>query len=302
MTTEPRVKSVVCPFEGAIFSFEKGNKVSQSTNIFKNRASKIKHKHSTWVKALIQTPLSTYKSNIASALFCVIYRALSSPSFADMRIALSLFFFFLEFPSFFVCCSSSTIKVFTDEKARLCVYCSRELVFLLVWWLLMFLHRPPPPLCNWSSIDKCAPSLTVASRCFNNHVHAQTILCPRITHCFLWRLTLFFYFGHISMTPYTRALWCQPFLSVFRVVHSRSWWLIKLSWPSSFYSIPFFMSREAFFFSISAHWLCCKISPRVHLKLWGALKARYVVLILEEPCLPSECDATLGLAFLLEEQ
>lgn len=67
----------------------------------------------------------------------------------------------------------------------------------------MFLH---PPLCNWSSIDKCAPSFTVASRCSNNHVHAQTILCPRITHCFLWRVSLFFYFVHISMTPYMSVM------------------------------------------------------------------------------------------------
>ena len=67
----------------------------------------------------------------------------------------------------------------------------------------MFLH---PPLCNWSSIDKCAPSFTVASRCSNNHVHAQTILCPRITHCFLWRDSLFFYFVHISMTPYMSVM------------------------------------------------------------------------------------------------
>lgn len=45
-----------------------------------------------------------------------------------------------------------------------------------------------------------------------------------------------------------------------------------------------------------------KQNPQIDQKLWGTLKARYVVLILEESYLPSECDATLGLAFLLEEQ
>lgn len=151
------------------------------------------------------------------------------------------------------------------KGSSLCTYCSWELVSLLVWWFLLFLHphTQPPSLCYCSSIDKCAPSFTVTSRCFDNREHAQTILCPRITHCFLWRVGLFFYFVHISMTPRTRALWCQPFFfpSVFLVVHSWSWRLIKLSWSSNFYSIPFFMSWEVCFF-LSAHTGCTVKSPK----------------------------------------
>lgn len=80
---------------------------------------------------------------------------------------------------------------------------------------------PPRPLCSWSSIDKCAPSFTVASRCFNNREHAQTIHSVRgLLTVFFWRVSLLFYFVHISMTLYTHALWCQPSRSMFLTVHS----------------------------------------------------------------------------------
>lgn len=55
----------------------------------------------------------------------------------------------------------------------------------------------------------------------------------------------------------------QSFL--FLVVHSQSWWLINLSWPSSFHNIPFFMFWKAFF-SSSTHRLCCKINPWIDRK------------------------------------
>lgn len=42
-----------------------------------------------------------------------------------------------------------------------------------------------------------------------------------------------------------------------------------------------YVPRGDLFFSS----VCCKISPWVDQKLWGALKARYVVLILEQSCL-----------------
>ncbi len=118
-----------------------------------------------------------------------------------------------------------------------------------------------PPLCNWPSIGKCAPSFTVASRCFNNGEHAQTILCP------IGLLTVFFgesvCFSVLSIYPWLHIPeLCDVslFSPCFWFVHSQSWWLIKLSWPSSFYSIPFFMFWEAFlhffFFFSSVHTDC----------------------------------------------
>lgn len=61
----------------------------------------------------------------------------------------------------------------------------------------------------------------------------------------------------------------------------------------------FFMSVRCIFFSISVHWLCCKISQWIDQKLWGALRARHVVLILEESNLPlgEGCHFGLGLPF-----
>lgn len=71
----------------------------------------------------------------------------------------------------------------------------------------VFVPPLPRPLCSWSSIDKRAPSFTVASRCFNNREHAQTIHSVRgLLTVFFWRVSLLFYFVHISMTSYTHAL------------------------------------------------------------------------------------------------
>ena len=57
---------------------------------------------------------------------------------------------------------------------------------------------------------------------------------------------VFLFCPYIHDSIYPSFVMSAPSLSVFRAVHSRSWWLIKLSWPSSFYGIPFFMSWEAF--------------------------------------------------------
>lgn len=62
-----------------------------------------------------------------------------------------------------------------------------------------------PSLCSRSRVDKCAPSFTVASRCFNNREHAQTI------HSVRGLLSVFFgesaCFSILSIYPRVHIPW-----------------------------------------------------------------------------------------------
>lgn len=75
-------------------------------------------------------------------------------------------------------------------------------------------------------------------------------------------------FSVLSIYPWLRIpMLCDvsPLSPCFSLFTVWSWWLIKLSWPPRFYSIPFFMSCEVFFFffsPVSTHWLHCKINPK----------------------------------------
>lgn len=133
----------------------------------------------------------------------------------------------------------------------------------------------------------------------------STIMCISKQYSVQGLLTVFFgksiYFSILSTYPWLHIpKLCNVSLFCFWLV------TVSLDGSSSCHGLPAFTAflslySERRFFS-STHWLCCKINPWIDQNLWGALKARYVVLILEESCLPSECDAALGLAFLLEEQ
>ena len=82
----------------------------------------------------------------------------------------------------------------------------------------------------------CGPAKTSMHHHSLWHQSLSRIMCKLQQYSVQVLLTVFFgervcfsILFHISVTPYTRALWCQPFLSVFVVDHSPSWWLIKLS-------------------------------------------------------------------------
>lgn len=157
-----------------------------------------------------------------------------------------------------------------------------------------------PPLCVWAIIDKCVPSFMVASACFNNNVYVQTILCPGITHRFLWRVSLFLFF---LFCPYIHdSIYPSSVMSASSVSGCSQSVLMAHQVVMAFkFSLHSFLYVPKCVFVCSTHWLCCKISSWIDQKLWGVPETRYMVLILEESCLSPECDAALGLAFLLEE-
>lgn len=89
-----------------------------------------------------------------------------------------------------------------------------------------------------------------------------------------------------------QALGCQPLLSHVSDCSQSVWMAHQVVMVFPLLQHSFLHALRGVLFSVGSHWLLCKLNPTVDQNFRGALKARYVLSMTQEPC-PSGRDGLL---------